>query len=789
MTYSRPEIRTDKEKLITLIIVSIIHAQHAKAQALGQDFTADGFLSRFGFQLVEPVTSPLLQDAIRGVSPTTVDYSEYFTEISSYLWRYVHFKAVQFQTVMRLKTFPQSWKDAMPTHNLHGGLAQYLSFAEQEHVEELQLHDDYRNDIQERLIDLVLHHNAEFITTLYFQVADSHRYLPFADKLKKLQTLHLNRDQSMPDSHLQDTISFIVQNRTAFPGKPPLRLEFGYSWNGHDWEGMTPELRQRQHNFQKPRLALYAAIGNPVELDISRCPGFYDYCGNIDTKSLKELNDQDMERMTNEGLARQTFLERCHQVWVLQLAVSRSDLFSWAVEKQLDGTTRSRDKNVLRNLKVLTLWSDRGSNSLLPALNDAMVAFAQSLVEVNAQGQFPYNNPRAALLQEPLWKEPVLDVWDLPCIRTIDIDIHGIPHLRINGFDKCPQLEALYLKIAGHQRTSVHSQGDDPDPVVLSGVWKLPRLKTLFLNDMAALTFNFDSLDHMQNLQELKMVVNKKCSVVHPVDTIPRISSYVCRKEASLDNNVSVPEQADQKWKDSWNLPKLRYLLLEGPPSSVFSFNWMRGCPALKSVELVHRKGLQRLPISSSSPYSCIIPRVSPTKTRSDSDDTSLDPDMKPLLESKLNSFVLKGPWAVSELDLITALTVYMPNISSLELDRINDHLVLLGDRFVETILEAKALGRVMAQETSPAFGQGITNKDSSSDPSLAMAVVPVGRLHDITSRYCLSKKSCASLCLQSLKTAEEANSYLEAGITVFTTEGKWLILNSERHAHERRAV
>ncbi|KAG0038357.1 hypothetical protein BGZ82_000394 [Podila clonocystis] len=765
------------------MIGSIIHAQHAKAQALGQDFTADGFLSKFGFQLVEPVTSPLLQDAIRGVSPTTIDYSKYFTDISSYLWRYG-----QFQTVMRLKEFPQSWKYAMPTHNLHGGLAQYLSFAEQEHIEELQRHDDYRNDIQERLIDLVLHHNAEFITVLHFQVADSHRYLPFADKLKKLQILHLNRDQSMPDSHLQATISFIVQNRTAFPAKPPLRLAFGYSWNGHNWERMTPELRQRQHNFQKPRVALFAAIGNPLALDISRCPGFYDYCDNIDTKSLKELIDQDMERMTNESLARQTFLERCHQLRLLQLAVSRSDLFSWAVEKQLDGTTRSRDKNVLRNLKALTLWSDRGSNSLLPALNDAMVVFAQSLVEVTAQGHFSYENSRAALPQEPLWKGP-LGHWNLPFIRTIDIDIHGIPHLRINGFDKCPQLETLYLKIAGHQTTVVLSQGDDPGPVVLSGIWKLPRLKTLFLNDMAALTFNYDSLDHMQNLQELRMVVIKKCSVVYPVATIPRISGYVCRQEESLDNNVSVPEQADQKWKDSWHLPRLRSLLLEGPPSSVFSFNWMRGCPSLKSVELVHRKGLQRLPISSMSPYSCIIPKVSPTKTPSASDDTSLDPDMKPLLESKLDSFVLKGPWAVSELDLITALTVYMPNISLLELDRINDHLALLGDRFVETILEAKALGRVMAEETFSAFGRSITNTDSSSDPSSALAVVPVGKLHDIKSRYCLSKQSCASLCLQPLKTAEEAKGYLKAGITVFTTAGKWLILNPERHARKRWAV
>ncbi|KAF9287727.1 hypothetical protein BGZ74_001029 [Mortierella antarctica] len=782
MTYSRPEIKTDKEKLTALLIASIIHAQRAKAQSLGQDFTVDRFLSKFGFQLVEPVTSLLLQDAVQGVSPTTIDYSKYFTDLFSYLWRYV-----KFQTIMRLKEFPQTWKHAMPTHNLlHGSLVQYLPYAEQEHVEELQLHNDYKDNVQERLIDLVLYHNTEFITSLHFHIADSHRYLPFADKLQKLQIVHLNRDESMPDSHLQDTISFIVQNRTAFPGKPPLRLEFGYSWHNPQWETMTPELRQHQHIFQKPRVALYAAVGNPPALDVSRCPGFYENCGNIDAESLEELIDQDMERTTFEGPERRTFLERCHQLQLLQLAVNRSDLFSWAVEKQLDGTTRSRGKKVLRNLKALTLWSDRGSNSLLPALNDATVAFAQSLVEVIAQGHFSYENARAALPQERLREDPVLGHWNLPFIRTIDFDIHGIPHIHINGFDKCPQLETLYLKIAGHRTPSILSRGDAPSMVNLSSVWKLPRLKSLFLNDMAALTFNYDSLNHMQNLQELSMVVNKKCSVVYPVATIPRLSSYICRQETSLDKDISVPEHADQKWKDSWSLPKLRSLFLEGPPSSVFSFNWLHGCPSLNSVELVHRKGLQRLPISSLSPYSSVISKISPTKTPSDSDDTSLDPDMKPLLESKLDSFILKGSWAVSELDLITALTVYMPNLSSLELDRINDHLALHGDRFVETILEAKALGRAMTEDaSSSAFEQNITNTGLSPERSSALVVVPVGKLHDVRSRYSLSKQNCTSLCLLSLKTEEEAKSYRKAGITVFTTAGKWLILNPERGARE----
>ncbi|KAG0326137.1 hypothetical protein BG000_001523 [Podila horticola] len=273
---------------------------------------------------------------------------------------------------------------------LRGGPVQYLPYGEQEHIGELQLHDDYKNDVQRQLVDLVLHHNAEFITILHFHVADSHRCLPFADKLKKLQIMHLNRDEFMPDSHLQNTILFIVQNRITFPRKPPLRIEFGNSWNGPDWGTITPELRQRQHIVQNPRTALYAAIGNPPALDISRYPGFYSNCGNIDAESLEMLDDQDMGRMALEGPEQQTFLKQCHRLRHLQLAVSHSDLFSWAVQKKLDGTTQSQDKKVPRNLNTLILSSNRGSNLLLPALDDAMVTFTQSLVKVIAKGHFSY---------------------------------------------------------------------------------------------------------------------------------------------------------------------------------------------------------------------------------------------------------------------------------------------------------------------------------------------------------------------------------------------------------------
>ncbi|KAF9330701.1 hypothetical protein BG006_006345 [Podila minutissima] len=782
MTYATPEVETNVDKFMALLIASVLHAQRAKAQSVDEDFTANGFLSKFGFQLVEPVTSPLLQDAAQGVSPTTIDYSRYFTDMLYFEWSHVGFP-----TLVRLKEFPPAWKDEMPIHNDWGMRIEYSEGAgpHTEHTEELQTHREYKEEVQERMVDFFLYHNTKYITTLDFNIADSHRYLQYADKLESLKILFLDRFQSMPDSHQMDAISFIVQNRTAFPRKRPLRLEFGYSWSSSDeWDDLTPlEKRKRQIVFQKTRIALYEAVGNLQEIDVSDCPGFYDNCGNIDVEYLEELEDRDQHRMMYEGPQQRAFLERCHQLRTLKLGVSQPDMFSWLVEKK-DGTTRSLAANVLQNLKVLDLSSDSGASCVLPALEDAVIAFGKSLTDVVVRG---YVSTELEVVHELPSRPPSISMWNLPFVRSIDISIQSYDLGHIGRFD-LPQLEELKFSVSMRTMQPVENDITASPTIVLAEQWELKKLKKLHLYDIAALAFNYDSLDHMRNLQELRMIVGKQCQISYPAESIPRLRRHVRYQETPNNknnnedgnNNGSEPEPADQKWKDCWNLPKLRTLILEGPPDAVFSFSWLCGCPSLESVKLMHKAGFQRLAISSASEYSSYIPRISKELPVEDVEDTSMDPNMQPLWGSKLQSFTFKGPWIMSKTDLITALTVYAPNLSTLSLDRIHVKATLNGKGFLKMLLEAKAVGRALAED---AVEQDSSGTSSSGDSSFT-SIVPVGKLNKIQCQYGLGKRSAAYLCLLEIP-RKEAQSYRDSGMTVFSVMGKDLIVNPERRARE----
>ncbi|KAG0022714.1 hypothetical protein BGZ82_010938, partial [Podila clonocystis] len=779
MTYATPEVETNVDKLMALLIASALHAQRAKAQSLDEDFTANEFLSKFGLQIVEPITSPFLQDVVQGLSSTTIDYSRYFTEMLYFEWRYI-----QFQTLVRLKEFPQTWEGAMPTHNDWGNPIEYSEGAgpHTEHTVDLQTHRDYKEAVQERMVDFFLHHNTKYITTLDFNIADSHRYLQYADKLESLKVLFLDRCQSMPDSHPKDAISFIVRNRIAFPRKRPLRLEFSYSWNTSDeWEDLTPlEKRKRQIAFLKPRIALYEAVGNPREIDVTGCPGFYDNCENIDIECLEELEDYDLDRMIYEGPQQRTFLERCHQLRVLKLGVSRPDMFSWLVERK-DGTTRSLAANVLKSLKLLDLSSDSEALCVLPALEDAVFAFGKTLRYIMVRGY-----GRTEMVQEIPSRLPSIGVWNLPFVRSVDISVQSHSLVYIGRFDQCPQLEDLQLSVSAPPRQPAGQDITLSPAIVLSERWELTKLKKLHLNDIAALAFNYDSLDYMKNLQELHMIVRKQYQTSYPAESIPRLRRHVGYQGTPNDNtddnntNTSIPDPADQKWKDRWNLPKLRTLRLEGPPDAVFSFSWLTGCPSLETIELTHKTGFQRLAISSASKYSSYIPQVDKESGAEDVEDTSVDPDMQPLWESRLQSFTFKGPWIMSEADLITALTIYAPNLSALSLDRIHEKATRNGEGFLETLLEAKAVGRALAKDASERDSYGTI---SSGGSSLA-PIVPVGKLNKIRCQYGLGKRSVAYLCLLEIP-REEAQTYRDSGMTVFSTMHKDLIVNPERRARE----
>lgn len=285
-------------------------------------------------------------------------------------------------------------------------------------------------------------------------------------------------------------------------------------------------------------------------------------------------------------------------------------------------------------------------------------------------------------------------MWNLPFVRSIELTLQGQPFVHFESFDQCPQLEVIYLKVHRFEEQPLEQNGvANFGTIVLSGKLKLPRLKSLELYDIAALAFNFDSLDDMENLQQLHFI--ESYEIQHPVTSIPQLRSYVNRQGAPNSSDNISPEHADQKWKDRWNLPQLQTLRLEGAPSSVLSFSWLIGCPTFETVKLAHKTGLQRLPISSASEYANFISKALLTTAvwSEDTWNTSMDPDLQPLFESKLHRLTLSGSWAMSETDLITALTVYAPNLSTLSLDRIHMQATRNGKRVLKTLFEAKAIG------------------------------------------------------------------------------------------------
>ncbi|KAG0335725.1 hypothetical protein BG004_008354 [Podila humilis] len=790
MTYAQATFSTDRDKLFALFLASLIHSQRAQVQKCGDNFvfTANEFLDQYSLKLIEPVSSVLIRDAIEAQKPTTVDYWRYMTQLITTEWQFV-----QFPDLVRLAQFPQQWID-------NG----YVKL-EDEHTEELQREYEYRDFVDLRFSRIFLELNTERITDLQFHVSLSQVYIPFADKLLKLEKINLDRDASMPDSHLQNTIMFIIKHRAAFPWKAAIALTFSYYWNGLDERDSlsAAEVRRHNRNFQKPRMALYEAIGLPRTLAVCNIPEFYRDCANISPENLEEFHDEDVDRIKfGEGTTDQEeFVQRCKKVKVLKLGVGPNpNMFGWAVERREKiisnsgeigsiTTVRPRSDCIPENLQHLSLSTDLYPENIIPVLEDAIVAFGKSLRELNVladnQGYIATSSTiETGPLKQRCPKLYLLGQWCLPFIRVIDISIRKLSHVCMGSFQGCPQLESLTISL-NKSREEPNTSADEQDashPHAITDIWKLPRLKALTLCDMAALLFNYDSLDHMWSLSNLTMSVSKKCLATISVASIPRLSSYLCcEKEETLAMEDRDDGAGDStRWKDCWNLPNLKTLELQGPPSSVFCFSWLAGCPSLEKIYLsppwsdIEISNLHRLPISSSSKYARILPNTDEIDSLVNDTTFFVDSDSKertPLLHSKLQRIEIDGNWAISETDLITALTIYMPNLVTLSTGRINKPGLIGGERFVETILEAKAVGRAMAEESAAersGDGRGDDKDEEETSAAAATAVVPVERLVGISSQYTLSKKSRVNLGIHTVD-RKQAMESRASGLAVFT--------------------
>ncbi|KAF9301497.1 hypothetical protein BGZ74_006634 [Mortierella antarctica] len=354
--------------------------------------------------------------------------------------------------------------------------------------------------------------------------------------------------------------TFIPVPICRIPKEKPIYLDFDETW---DYEStridryQSQQTQQQQPRFfeqeyQAPRIALYEVVGNPISIDAGPCPGFYTIGKDISVDSLESLRDLDTQRhFCGETPSQQAFLRRCLHLKSLEMFVHCPDMFAWAVERLTDGTVVSAE-HLLRNLHDVQLRAN------LSVLNNVMTAFGDTLRHVKVQEpRWPPEKQLDDVASDVrLSRHSRVGDWNLPFIRTINIECRRYSGAYLGDFSSCPKLEKLKIKLIG-------------DPTIgqayIAPVWRLPHLKTLELTRTAALLFNYDSLDHLPSLESLVMIARSSGGNLRLM--IPRLCSYYPPK-ISGDVIASTSTLIGQRWKDRWDLPRLKVIVLHGPPST-----------------------------------------------------------------------------------------------------------------------------------------------------------------------------------------------------------------------------
>ncbi|KAG0057833.1 hypothetical protein BGZ83_000020 [Gryganskiella cystojenkinii] len=232
--------------------------------------------------------------------------------------------------------------------------------------------------------------------------------------------------------------------------------------------------------------------------------------------------------------------------------------------------------------------------------------------------------------------------------------------------------------------------------------WTLPRLRTLRLQHIAALRFDYDSLESMKSLENLEIFTSK--NAMDYLQFIPRFSAYCSNRGApcTVKNQTESIRDRDQGpggakrdptlcWTQTWHLPQLKVLKLVGPPAVVFNMDWLRACPRLNKLYLTTWGSPQRCPLSNSS---------------SANDITSSEVST-PFMESELVLIDLKGPWVMAQKDMIQLLTVHAPHLRTLTIGNLSDQDKNVGTnglRLLETLREADSINRAYIEEHVPEY-------------------------------------------------------------------------------------
>lgn len=524
----------------------------------------------------------------------------------------------------------------------------------------------------------------------------------------RLKIIRLSRDDELPQEDLAAFLDFLRIHHSAFPYKRRLEIYFDLDWTKiyHDH---TPESRQWAKTFNQGIVTIYKGLGRIYALDSTSLIDFYALWEDTDLGHLEELEENDFYRWQH-GEKREdqvSFLKRCHNLRSLTLKTKTPDTFSWAVDQNTG--TRSR---CLPELQHIRLHYGGTAPDAVKILNDATTAFAPSLRTIAVEcGRYGWGS-----IPPTYYVGQALDHWNLPWMTHLKIYIPRLYGLRIGSLDKCSMLKSLVLRFgAGNPPQKLE---DDNRTLELFPKWTLPRLTELDLQYTPALLFNYDSLETMSSLRQIDIYAHDSEFMQH-VHKIPRLSAHVTplrdpesvvmTPEPLLDGNrkKKAPSGQGTRWLGGWRLPLLETLILKGPPSSVFCFDWLKGCPRLKRLHLYGSDHPQRLPLSWSAPCALtLLPMTEPAEIPWVDAYSPTQPQLyqplgpfsgnvedPPLLDHQLAGLTMCGRWVMSEQDFVRVLTHYAPNLQDLNVNLIHEfndanrkgyqvgHLILEADR------------------------------------------------------------------------------------------------------------
>ncbi|KAG0006931.1 hypothetical protein BGZ80_005086 [Entomortierella chlamydospora] len=456
--------------------------------------------------------------------------------------------------------------------------------------------------------------------------------------------------------------------------------------------------KRRRHalNFMKPMLSILEAAGLPTSMSVEEVPFFYDNAHAIGTDRLLDFTDTDQSRFEQgEGPAMEAFLRRCGNLKTLCLGVGSANMLSWAADEALRdlGLTRSalsgfvsnsdscsaseqetksstpprsskkemsnkhrnnqqqqkhtslirHSMNLLNSLRSLKLFSDHSYRSAIHTMNDAMVAFAGPIKEIELRGYY-YINEDSARIPGSLMKE-----WDrnsfklrnnpwanqigewpilLPQLSKISVILRNVACIQVGSFSQCPNLQVLYLEFGGLYPSDrdvgpygelydiepvpkpdddvIQADLDDDDTVTQSQwlqadvdrtlfpTWNLPNLVVLRLKGLPAVRFDFASLSSMKNLEHLELDAAKRSTrrgtERYDMGEYKEYQQQIWNKRLShqhpSDQDIRRKRGRSNTGTVKWPLPALKEMILRGPPASMFHLNWIRECPKLVALSV-----------------------------------------------------------------------------------------------------------------------------------------------------------------------------------------------------------